>query len=128
MGLIMKVKSARFSWFVASDLKRTKKFFTETLGMKLHTDDEQFKWIELGSESEASCFGVAEYDEKCLMKPGQNAIITLSVDNIEEAREELLKKGVKIIGEIEEVPGHVKMQTFTDPDGNLFQLIEILGK
>jgi hypothetical protein len=38
----------------------------------------------------------------------------------------LIKKQVKMLGEMMEVPGHVKLQMFQDSDGNHFQLAQML--
>ena len=32
-----------------------------------------------------------------------------------------------MIGEMQEIPGHVKMQTAVDSDGNHFQIVQKLG-
>lgn len=53
-------------------------------------------------------------------------MITFTVADLEEAKQELLKKGAKCQGDIIEVPGHVKMQTVIDNDGNCFQLCELV--
>jgi predicted enzyme related to lactoylglutathione lyase len=50
----------------------------------------------------------------------------MTVDNIVATKKELEAKGVTFIDEIMEIAGHVKMVTFTDPDGNKFQLVEEL--
>ncbi|HRD54929.1 MAG TPA: hypothetical protein PLC42_00885 [Parachlamydiaceae bacterium] len=56
-----------------------------------------------------------------------NAVVTISVQNIEEARTDFLKKNVTLVGDILEVSVHVKMQTFKDTDGNTFQLCQLLS-
>jgi hypothetical protein len=42
------------------------------------------------------------------------------------AIKELQNNKVRLIGSIQEVPGEVKLQTFTDSDGNTFQLCQLL--
>ena len=59
-------------------------------------------------------------------KPGNNSVVTLTVTDIVESKAELEAKGVKFFGDIIEVPGHVKMATFADPDNNVFQLVQML--
>ena len=53
---------------------------------------------------------------------------TFTVPDIKKAIGEMSKKGVKLIGEMMEVPGHVKLQFFVDADGNTFQIVEELMK
>ncbi len=115
------------AWITVSDFKKAKKFFTETLGLKLESEATEYGWMELDAGGGAKIGVGAESKEDPSMRAGQNAVITLSVDDIQKARAELGQKGVKLIGDIFEVPGHVKMQLFCDPDGNLFQLVEQLS-
>lgn len=53
-------------------------------------------------------------------------MITITVVDIDKAIAEFLKKNVTLVGDMLEVPGHVKMQTFKDPSGNTFQLCQLL--
>ena len=57
-----------------------------------------------------------------------NAVLAMTVDDIVAAKKELEGKKVSCIGDIIEVPGYVKMATFADPDGNIFQLVQELGQ
>ncbi len=114
-------------WIVVNDLKAAIKFYTETVGLKLMEQNDQFGWAELEGHSGGARLGIAQM---CLkseddVKPGQNAVMTFTVANIETAVSEMTAKGAKLIGEIQEIPGHVKMQTALDTDGNRFQLVEV---
>lgn len=118
------IKSANLVWVSVSDIKKAKKFFVDTLGLKELSFSEEWGWAELSGKEGGTMIGLAQADKD--LPPGSNAITTFSVDNIEVVRDELKKKGVTLIGEIIEVPGHVKMQMFTDLDGNKFQLVQTL--
>lgn len=120
------LKSFDLAWIVVSDIKKAKKFFAETLGLKEHTYAEELGWAEFEGSEGGTRIGLAQESEEQGTCAGENAIITLTVDNLETTVSELRKKGVKLIGGILEVPGHVKMQMFTDPDGNKFQAVQIL--
>lgn len=121
----MHIQSIYLSWIVVKDLKSAVKFYTEVVGLKLLEMHEQFGWAELSGHDEGGCkLGIAQYTPSEPIAPGSNAVVTLSVPSIAKAREELQKKGVKLIGEIIEIPGHVKLQTLVDSDGNHFQLVE----
>ncbi len=123
----MNLKSMNLVWIVVNDLKKAIKFYTETVGLKLMEQNDQFGWAELEGHNGGARLGIAQM---CLkseedVKPGQNAVMTFTVANIETAVAEMSEKGAKLIGEIEEIPGHVKMQTAQDTDGNRFQLVEV---
>jgi predicted enzyme related to lactoylglutathione lyase len=123
------VLSSDLSWIVVSDLKKAKEFFTNIVGLKVLNVSEEFGWAELGGESGGAVIGLAE--ESPMMEgitAGNNAVITLTVEDADKATEALKKKGVELVGDMMEVPGHVKLQMFKDPDGNLLQIVEKLDK
>lgn len=113
-------------WIVATDFKKTVQFYTDVVGLKLMEMNEEWNWAELQGESGAR-LGIGGYNAKNpVATPGQNAIITFTVNNIEKSKANMIKKGAVCVGDIEEVPGHVRMQLFRDVDGNLFQLVQLL--
>ncbi len=119
------IKSSDLTWIVVSDIKKSRKFFTETLGLKEHTYSEEHGWVELKGQDGGSWLGVGQADPE--MAPGSNGVVTFTVDNLDKTIAEFKKKNVKLIGEPLEIPGHVRMQMFTDLDGNKFQIVETLS-
>jgi predicted enzyme related to lactoylglutathione lyase len=49
------------------------------------------------------------------------------VDNLEQSELWLRGKGIKLFDK-EEIPGLVKLASFTDPDGNVIQLSQLLAE
>lgn len=124
----MEIKNLGLAWIVVKDIKQAVKFYTETVGLKLLTFDEQFGWAEFGgTDDNGARLGVAQTSEHETIQPGQNAVVTFTVDNLEKAKADLLKKGAKMKGEILEVPGHVKLQMVVDQDNNHFQIVQVLN-
>jgi predicted enzyme related to lactoylglutathione lyase len=124
----MSIKRMDLAWISVSDIAKAKKFFVETLGMKLSSEAPEYGWMELQGHDGGTLLGVgAPHEEKPLVGPGYNAVMCMSVDNLEETMATLKAKGVEFIGEVIEVPGHVKMVFFADPDNNKFQLTQYLG-
>jgi len=120
------LKSFDLAWIVVSDIKKARTFFIETLGFKEQIYAEEFGWIELSGQNGGTRIGLAQENDKSEISAGENAIITISVSNLEETIAQFKKKNVNLVGEIIEVPGHVKLQMFTDIDGNKFQLVQTL--
>ena len=118
------LKSADLSWITVSDFQKARKFFIETLGLKEISCAEEMGWAELQGPNGGSMIGIGTACGD--MSPGSNAIITFTVDDVDETVAELKKKNVQLIGEVMEVPGHVKLQMFADLDGNKFQLVQML--
>lgn len=114
------------AWIVVSDIAKAKKFFVEKLGLKLHADSPEHGWLELSGASGGAMLGVAKESKHTPLEAGNNAVIALTVDDIVATKKEFEKKGVKMLGDIMEVPGHVKLQLFVDDDGNYFQLAQNL--
>lgn len=114
-------------WIVVADFKKAIKFYTEIVGLKVLSSHDAMGWAELGTEQGGATLGIAQQSNYCPIAPGQNAVMTFTVDNLEEAIADFKKKGAKLVGEIQEVPGHVKLQLFVDSDGNHSQLVETLN-
>jgi len=122
----MKVKEIGLSWIVVKDFKAALKYYTEVLGLEVRELNEQYGWAELEGENGGASLGIAQESPEEIVKAGQNAVVTFTVDNLEKMKESMFKKGAKCEGEIIEIPGHVKMQTVIDPAGNRIQICEIL--
>lgn len=123
----MKSTKIELSWIVVSDLKKAKKFYTETLGLKVHESSEEYGWLEVQGTQGGAFLGIAQASDKEEIQAGSNAVVTITVDNLIAAIEELKKKQVRFIGEVIEIPEQVKMMSFSDADGNRFQLVERLS-
>lgn len=129
----MNTKSIDLVWIVSNDVKAAIKFYTEIVGLKLKEFDEQFGWAELEGPAGGVRLGIAQKQQNSECEssydhqPGQNAVMTFTVASIEKAISEMSAKGAKMVGDVLEVPGHVKLQTAIDTDGNHFQLVEVLA-
>ena len=113
-------------WIVVKDLKKAIAFYTETMGLTLSECHENYGWAELSS-SDGCALGLAQESDAQDVLSGSNAVLTLSVPDIEAACKTCRAKGVKLIAKMLEIPGHVKLQTVEDPDGNRWQLVEKLS-
>ena len=103
---------------LVEDPKRSQHFYCDVLGFELVTiQNEQFIWMKKGQQ-------------EFLIRPGKNKEATseyeaaslgfvLYNDNVEESLKELELKGVEMKGTVDSSKCH----TFTDPDGNWFQLV-----
>lgn len=122
----MSINKLDLGWVTVSDFKKSKKFFVDTLGLELNSEADEYGWLELQGHLGGAKLGVAQMNERESHKPGSNAVLTFTVDNIEQKKRDLESKGVKFTSDIMEVPGHVKLATFVDPDNNTFQLVQVI--
>ncbi len=122
----MEIKKIGISWLSASDFEHSKNFFTQTLGLEISLLDQKNGWLELRGKEGGSPLGIAQaQSDDSRTQPGKNAIVTLLVDDIAQAKNGLELRGVKFIGDILEFD-YVKLAFFTDPDGNYLQLMQEL--
>ena len=109
------------SWYHVKDLDAAKKFYGEVLGLKKTVEIEG--WCEYSHADGAASIGLNRMRES-EDEPG--ATVVLRVDDLDRTQNELTAKGVKFEGEVQEVPGVVRIATFRDPFGNRLQLCQVL--
>lgn len=120
----MSIKSMNLSWIVVNDIKKAITFYTDVVGLKLEEYHEQFGWAELTGLEGGCKLGIAQKNDADPILPGQNAVITMSVDNLDVSIASMKEKGANCVGDVVEIPGMIKMQLVTDIDGNYFQLVQ----
>jgi predicted enzyme related to lactoylglutathione lyase len=111
-----------------TDVDRAKAFYTEQLGFVLDVDvqpTEGMRIVQLTPPGSACSIllgtGMAGISD---MTPGSLKGLHLVVDGIDEARTQLLNRGVAI-GDVVDVGGGVRYAWFADPDGNSLALQEM---
>jgi len=105
--------------FVKNPLE-SKKFYTDLLGFELvDVQDDKFVWLKSGDSlillrpgNYSSGLESSEYNKS---KSG----LVIYTDNLERTSEKLKSKGLEFKG----TDGNDKCLTFTDHDGNWFQLV-----
>jgi predicted enzyme related to lactoylglutathione lyase len=120
----MTIKGMNLVWIVVKDFEKAIEFYTKTIGLKLLEKHDDFGWAEL-SGPEGSRLGIAK--ENADMIAGKNAVPTITVEDIEQARDGIAERGAQLLGDIVTIPDVVSMQLFQDGDGNQMQLVQQLG-
>lgn len=129
----MSIEGIQLTWVVVKNLENAIKFYTESLGFTLKEHVPEFGWAELEGTT-GSRLGLAQEQDTpnewdgTHFKAGSNGVVAITVKDIDAVSRDYVKKGVRLLGKVMEVPGEVKLQTFQDPDGNVFQLAEVLRK
>jgi predicted enzyme related to lactoylglutathione lyase len=121
----MSIQSFDLAWIVVDNLKEAVKFYTEVVGLKLMEMSEEWGWAELQGKTGAR-LGIGTCNSSSSVQPGQNAVPTFSVEDLDKTLAEMRQRGAICIGDVLEVPGHVRMQTVKDLDGNQFQVVQKL--
>ena len=104
---------------LTTDTQRSKQFYCDVLGFELEViQNGQNIWLKKG-------------DLEILIRPGlpsQSASryeeaptgFVLYTDNVQQTLDELISRGLQVRGTVDSD----KCYTFTDPDGNWFQLVD----
>jgi predicted enzyme related to lactoylglutathione lyase len=111
-----------------TDVDQAKAFYTDQLGFVLDVDaqpSEGMRVVQLTPPGSACSIVIGTgLDEISDMAPGTLKGLHLVVNNIAQAREELISRGVHV-SDIIDVGSGVKYAWFTDPDGNSLTLQEM---
>ena len=108
------------TWYSVSDLEKAKHFYGDVLGLK--KTYEMPGWAEFVTAEGGVSIGL---NANPANKKG-SGIVVLKVADLDKARKELAARGVEFEGEVEEVPGVVRIGTFRDPAGNRLQIAQVL--
>lgn len=121
----MQPRGIELIWVIVADFPKAIAFYRDVLGFTLVKVHEEFQWAEFHN-STGCRFGVSGSSIDRDLQLGKNAIPTITVKDIQAARKDLANRSVNLLGDVVEIPGHVRLQLFQDGDGNHFQLCELL--
>ena len=110
-----------------SDVDRAIAFYVEKLGFKQDVDVQPadgIRVVQMTPEGSGCSVGFGTGLDVYAAEPGSVRGLHLIVEDIVEARAELISRGVEV-GEIHDFGGGVKGANFADPDGNTFELQEM---
>ena len=110
-----------------SDVDRALAFYAEKLGFRQDFDvqpSDGVRIVQLTPEGSGCSVGFGTGLDVYAGEPGSIRGVHLVVEDIAEARAELLSRGVEI-GEIRDFGGGVKGADLSDPDGNTLELQEM---
>ena len=110
-----------------SDVDRAVVFYADRLGFKKDFDvqpSEGVRVVQFTPEGSGCSIGFGSGLDVYAGVPGSVRGVHLVVEDLAEARAELVRHGVQV-GEIQDFGGGVRGAYFSDPDGNSFELQEM---
>ena len=110
-----------------SDVERAIAFYSETLGFTKDVDVQPadgIRVVQLTPPGSGCSIGFGTGLDVYAGEPGSARGLHLVVEDVAEARAELISQGVEV-GDIHDFGGGVKGANFADPDGNTFELQEM---
>jgi predicted enzyme related to lactoylglutathione lyase len=110
-----------------SDVDRAIAFYADKLGFTKDVDvqpTEGVRVVQLTPQGSGCSIGFGTGLDVYAGAPGSVRGLHLVVEDIDETRAELVRRGVGV-GEIHDFGGGVRGADFSDPDGNTFELQEM---
>jgi predicted enzyme related to lactoylglutathione lyase len=110
-----------------SDVDRAIAFYTDNLGFTKDVDvqpSDGIRIVQVTPEGSGCSVGFGTGLDVYAAEPGSVRGLHLVVEDLDEARAELVGRGVEV-GEIHDFGGGVRGANFSDPDGNTFELQEM---
>lgn len=98
-----------------TELDRAIAWYRDVLGFTLLYRADDIGWCELSTGVARVNVGLSESEEA---GGAGGSTLTFGVRDLDEARAALIGAGVRLDGEIREIPDLVRLQTFYDPDDN----------
>ena len=105
-----------------TDLDRAIAWYQDVLGFKLLYRRDDIAWCELSTGVENVSVGLSERREA---GGSGGATLTFGVADLDAARAELEARSVRLDGDIMEIGGLVRLQTFFDPDDNALMFYQL---
>jgi predicted enzyme related to lactoylglutathione lyase len=109
-------------------------FYKEVVGLKLQDemvmgDNEDEVFIFSTGTNRSQTLTIMDHSEfNGVNKMPERLIFNLEVDDIEKETKRLTKAGAKLIRDIYHIQNYGQIATFTDPDNNYFQFVQIRAK
>jgi predicted enzyme related to lactoylglutathione lyase len=110
-----------------ADVDRAIDFYADVLGFTKDVDvrpSESVRVVQLTPEGSSCSIGFGTGLDVYAAEPGSVRGLHLVVEDIDEARAELVRRGVAV-SEVHDFGGGVRGAEFADPDGNSFELQEM---
>src|SRR6476646_6862311 len=110
-----------------TDVDRAVAFYADKLGFTKDFDvqpSEGVRIVQLTPEGSGCSVGFGTGLDVYAAEPGSVRGLHLVVEDLTEARADLIRRGVDV-GEIHDFGGGVRGANFSDPDGNSFELQEM---
>jgi len=107
--------------FHVSDLKKAAKFYEEVLGLETKYEFSSYVGFECGGVEIGLIPKLREREQAAPLSPS----VEFLVNDVEKFYKKLKNKNVKFVKELHEEPWGEKQATFTDPDGNILEIVQI---
>jgi catechol 2,3-dioxygenase-like lactoylglutathione lyase family enzyme len=121
VDLSLNVRGIAWVGVKTSRFEEMNHFVTHVMGLKLFAKDRDFRAFRLPNGDGFELFGPAGPDPP--EQFARNKVVAgFLVDNIDQARQELVSSGIELIGALVRSEDGYAWQHFRAPDGNVYEL------
>lgn len=107
--------------FCVSDLKKAVEFYEETLGLEKKYEYSSYAGFECGGVEIGLIPKLKQAERVSPVSPSVESM----VDDVDKVYKYLKDKGVRFTKELHDEPWGGRQATFTDPDGNILEIVQI---
>jgi len=115
------IKTVRCITFYVSDLGKTARFYEDTLGLDKKYEYSNYVGFDCGGV-EIGLIPKPKEEQKVNLTSPSVEFLVENVDNVYNA---LRNKGAKFIEHLHDEPWGGRQATFTDPDGNVLEIVQM---
>ena len=115
------IKAVSCVTFYVSDLKKAVEFYEEAFGLEKECEYSSYVGFECGGVEIGLTPRRKEEEQVSLVSPS----LEFMADDVDKVYEHLESKGVKFIKEPHDEPWGGRQATFTDPDGNILEIVQV---
>jgi predicted enzyme related to lactoylglutathione lyase len=115
----MQVKAISWMGVKTEKFDELTRFFREVLNLPVMSEERDFVVFQLPNKDQVEVFGPSGPNQHFVP---DSPVCGFLVDDIEQARNELIQAGIELIGPLRRVPNGYAWQHFRGPNGTMYEL------
>jgi predicted enzyme related to lactoylglutathione lyase len=115
----MQVKAISWMGVKTEKFDELTRFFREVLNLPVTSEEQDFVVFQLPNKDQVEVFGPSGPNQHFVP---DSPVCGFLVDDIEQARNELIQAGIELIGPLRRVPNGYAWQHFRGPNGTMYEL------
>lgn len=123
------LKSIALTSFNVTNWEQAKHFYGEVLGLTSTMVSDEMGWVQYGFPGGGAEVAINYWRGPEPVPPQKGGgTLVFNVDDADETARTLKAAGVNVVGEVQEIPGMVRIVDFYDPEGNHLQAVSMVAQ
>jgi predicted enzyme related to lactoylglutathione lyase len=115
----MQVKAISWMGVKTDQFDELTHFFREVLNLSIMSEERDFVVFQLPNKDLVEVFGPSGPNQDFVL---DSPVCGFLVNDIEQARNELLEAGIELVGPLQRVPNGYAWQHFRGPNGTIYEI------